>query len=342
MSSDVGFKASASVNALIAAAVSLLPIAAVPKEYFAAARPGSAAVAAMLHDNGSSADAFSAAGTLYVAKGNPPAARRAFEQALQLDPTHLEAVNGLVALDLAARKPDAAKARLESALSAHPKDSKLLYMAAQAHVLMRNDAKAEELLKRALAEDPDNLNAYSTLAVVFAQQHRLPEAQKEFEALAQRDPKSVWPKTMIAVLLQLQGDMPAAEKAYEHALQIDPTAPVAANNLAYMYTTRSGNLDIALQLAQTAKQKLPDEPAIADTLGWIYYKKNLPELAVPALLQSATQDPKNHLYHYHLGLAYAKLGEKSKARASLERAIHIQSTGADADDARRVLASLSS
>jgi len=207
-------------------------------------------------------------------------------------------------------------------------------------VAMGDYPAAENLLKRTLAGDPDNLAAYSTLAVVFAHQGQLPAAQHEFEMLAQKDPKAVWPRTMVAVLLQLQGQMPAAEKAYEQALQIDPTAPVAANNLAYIYTLRSDKLDMALQLAQAAKRKLPDEPEITDTLGWIYYKKGLYSLSIPLLLQTVEKQPKNPDYLFHLGSAYIKSGEQEKGRAMLERALAAGTPFHDSDEAKRLLASL--
>ena len=53
--------------------------------------------------------------------------------------------------------------------------------------------------------------------------------------------------------------------------------PVAANNLAWMYAETGENLDMALQLAQAAARRLPNIPAIQDTLGWIHHKKGLGE-----------------------------------------------------------------
>jgi Flp pilus assembly protein TadD len=134
--------------------------------------------------------------------------------------------------------------------------------------------------------------------------------------------------------------MAGAEKAYESALRIDPAAPVAANNLAYIYALRGSNLDIALQLAQAAQQKLPDDPTVSDTLGWVYYKKNLPELAIPVLKTTVDKDPANYLYHYHLGLAYAKSGDKVNARHSLEKTLTLKPDSAEAADARKVLDSV--
>ena len=44
-----------------------------------------------------------------------------------------------------------------------------------------------------------------------------------------------------------------------------------------IYVADQGNdLDLALSYAQKAKSKAPADPMIADTLGFVYLKKNLP------------------------------------------------------------------
>jgi Flp pilus assembly protein TadD len=123
-------------------------------------------------------------------------------------------------------------------------------------------------------------------------------------------------------------------------LQTDSHAAVAANNLAWIYAHDGSNLDLALQLAQTAKAGLPQSAEVNDTLGWIYYKKGLSSLAVPPLLQSVEASPANASYHYHLGLAYASTGDATKARAAFERSLAIDSTSASATDVRQALADL--
>src|SRR5262249_23228009 len=116
--------------------------------------------------------------------------------------------------------------------------------------------------------------------------------------------------------------------------------PVAANNLAWMYAVQGQQLDEALQLAQTAKAQLPDEPSVTDTLAWVYYKKNLSDLAIPLLEPLTRQEPTNPTYRYHLGLAYAKAGKDTLARQSLERALALKLPAADAVDARKTLDTL--
>ena len=92
---------------------------------------------------------------------------------------------------------------------------------------------------------------------------------------------------MIGILLEAQNKRDEARKRYEQVMAIDPHAPVAANNLAWIYAETGGNLDLALQLAQIAKTELPETPEVDDTLGWVYYKKGLPTQAVASFRASA-------------------------------------------------------
>jgi len=123
-------------------------------------------------------------------------------------------------------------------------------------------------------------------------------------------------------------------------LTIDKGATVASNNLAYLYVERGQKLDQALQLAQAAKAGRPDDPDINDTLGWVYYKRGLPQLARDPLEQSVKTNPKNPTYQYHLGLTLLKLGEQTRARAALEAALKLQPDGALAGEAKQALTSM--
>jgi Flp pilus assembly protein TadD len=100
------------------------------------------------------------------------------------------------------------------------------------------------------------------------------------------------------------------------------------------------NLDVALQLAQTAKAKLPDSAQVSDTLGWILYKKGLINVAIPHLRRGVEQNPSNPNIHYHLGLAYSENGETANARRSFEQALKLNPQFREAEDAKRALATL--
>jgi Flp pilus assembly protein TadD len=146
---------------------------------------------------------------------------------------------------------------------------------------------------------------------------------------------------MLATVLELQNQIPEAKEHYGRALQLDPRAPVAANNLAWLSARTDGNIDVALQLAQTAKSQMPNRHEVDDTLGWIYYKKGLSTLAITSLKASVARQPDNPTYLLHLGLAYAQNGEKENARQTLEKALRTGNNNFDgAAEARKVLDSL--
>ena len=175
------------------------------------------------------------------------------------------------------------------------------------------------------------------LGQIYISEHRLDAALLEYEKAAANDPSSVAAHTIVAMILEAQNKIDAARKRYQKVLDIDPNAVVAANNLAWSLAQQDQNLDVALQLAQRAKQHLASEARIDDTLGWIYYKKKLIPQAIASLEESVTRDPKNPLHHYHLGMAYLQSGDWPRARQALERALK-QPGFAGAPDARKALA----
>jgi Flp pilus assembly protein TadD len=245
-----------------------------------------------------------------------------------------------VAVDLAAGKPADARSRVEARLAKTPNDPAILILAARTYATTGDMAKAESALQKAIELAPDNLQAYMMLAQVYLSQRKLDQAKDRLEEMARRQPRPVGPETMIGMILEMQGKNAEAQKRYEKVLEIDPRAPVAANNLASVYAEAGVNLDMALQFAQVAKVALPDAPEVNDTLGWVYCKKDVGALAVPPLQAAVQNDPKNPMYHYHLGIAYAKSGEKAKAAASLDTALKLSPTFDGAPDAKKLLATL--
>ncbi len=279
-------------------------------------------------------------GRLLAARGDDVRARAAFQAALTRDPVMYSAIEGLVILDVKQKRPDAARARVEAAIKAAPNQPALHILAARTYSTTGDDTAAEAALKRALAVDPNSLSAYQLLAGLYAKQRRLPEAAAEFQKVAERQPRSAYAHTAVGLMLQLQNKLPEAMQSYEKALAINPNAAIAANNLAQLYADRDEKLDIALQLAQTAKSALPRSHEVDDTLGWVYYKRKLSDMAIASFKQCVAADPKNAVYLYHLGLAYAQNGNRTQARETLEKALQIQPDFAGADDARRVLQTL--
>jgi len=233
-----------------------------------------------------------------------------------------------------------AKALIEKQLALSPDDPNVLLMSAQTYNALGDAFAMEKALKKTVEVDPQSLQAYAMLGRMYYQQGRLDLARRELETYVNRAPNSVPANTMLGTILELQGNKDGAKARYGKALQIDPRAAVAANNLAWIDANANGNLDVALQLAQTAKSQLPSRHEVDDTLGWIYYKKGLSSMAVDALTNSTLKAPDNPSYNYHLALAYNQSGNKAEARKYLERALNSKAKFEQADEARKLLDTL--
>jgi Flp pilus assembly protein TadD len=287
-----------------------------------------------------SADAQTWLGLLYEAKHDVARARAAFDRAQKLQPKSPVVLVGLLSADLTEKKYDAARTRLESALAASPKDPALLLLAGNTYIEMGDSPKAEAAFEGVLQVDPANIEAFSKLGVLYHSEGRLEEAKAKYEQLASRNDRPVAAMTLLGMIFELQKNPTEARAKYQRALALDSHAAVAANNLAWMYAASGENLDVALQLAQTAKAELPDNPQVNDTLGWIYYKKGMASLAVTFLREASRQGPPNADTWYRLGLAYVKNGDQKNARASFEQALKLNPQPDQAENAKKALAAL--
>ena len=145
---------------------------------------------------------------------------------------------------------------------------------------------------------------------------------------------------MIGNLYLEKNDQRNAQKYFEGALAVNPNFSAAVGNLAWTYAEQGTNLDVALSLAQKAKELAPKEDSITDTLGWVHYQRKSYALAVPILRDCVHQSPQKPLYHYHLGLALLGAGDKQAAKTELQAALRLKLGDSEANRARTALAEI--
>ena len=198
------------------------------------------------------------------------AAAAHFDTALTIDPDSYDAVAGRVNVSVAQKNTADAVRRVDARIAKHPKDAASLALAGRTYAIAGDLVKSEALLQQSLAADSGYMPAYYFLGQLYVRQNRLGDARQRYEEMVARQPDNVGAHTMVAMLLQAENKQAEAKARYEKILQIDSHAVVAANNLAFMHAEAGTDLDIALQLAQTAISAFPDEPDFNDTLGWVY------------------------------------------------------------------------
>jgi tetratricopeptide (TPR) repeat protein len=218
-----------------------------------------------------------------------------------------------------------------------PRRPELLIVAGKFFLDTDDPASAERVLRTLIEVDPGFGQGYSLLGRALLDQRKLERAKAEFEETAAREPHNVSARIMRAMIADVSGDQADATRRYEEILKLDPSAAVAANNLAWIYSEIGHNLDRALALAQSAVEYLPEEAAVHDTLGWVYYRKGLHRLALTPFQQSVDREPGNAIYLYHLALAQHGSGDNDAARRTLTTVLTLQP---DLEDARQLLASL--
>jgi tetratricopeptide (TPR) repeat protein len=287
-----------------------------------------------------------------LAENKPADAVNYFETALKIDGTNFDALNGLLTLYARTKELDKAHARIDQALASFPNNPSLHYLKAQAFGHQQNSQSAEAELRKALELDSNYLPAYSALGALYINSRQEDRAITEYQKLIALRPENPTPYTLIAILEDQRKNYDAAIENYRKALEKDPNSIIAANNLAWLFaTTGKGNLDEAMRLAQGVIQKNPNVAGFIDTLGWVYYKKNLHTAAVEQLRKAvalnevdarrANVSP-SATYHYHLGMALKGTGNREESRRELETAIRLaeKSPLADLEEAKKALASL--
>lgn len=279
-------------------------------------------------------------GTWRMSQGKQAEALKAYEKALELDATNTEALQGLSLAYAHEKQYPQLVARLQQQVAKAPNSSSLYQFLGAALMETKDTAGASAAFQKAF--DLDNSNSTALLALAQSELSRgaVDKAAAALDQDIQKNPKDVRPYLILGSLYEGQGNWQKAEEVYKRALDVQPQQPMAANALAYLMLEHGGNVDVALSMAQAARQARPDLTMIADTLAWAYYQRGAYSSAISLLEEALKKDPNDATAQYHLGLSYEKVNDKVRARQHLQRALQLNPSFAKADDARKALAAL--
>ncbi|WP_266169324.1 tetratricopeptide repeat protein [Dyella subtropica] len=109
------------------------------------------------------------------------------------------------------------------------------------------------------------------------------------------------------------GQIDSAVADFRHLLQIKPDDVDASNALGFTLADANRDLPEAERLIQTARTAKPDDPAIADSWGWLQYRQGHLDQAEQTL-RGAWQARKDADVGVHLGEVLWKQGRQEDAR----------------------------
>ncbi|MBD8533260.1 MULTISPECIES: XrtA/PEP-CTERM system TPR-repeat protein PrsT [unclassified Massilia] len=253
--------------------------------------------------------------TVLLTKGDVPAARAAFEKALQINPTFFPAAANLAKLDMIEKKPDAARKRFEAILEKDKKNFGAMGALAELAMYQQRPEEATTWLEKAQAENPDAIAPVLKLGshyLMTKQEKKALTLARKFQTtnptspemmdllgqaqLANNDPQgaldsysklvNMAPKSALAQmrLAQVQGALKNDTGAAESLKKASALAPnmlqtrVAQVELAM----RRGRLDEAMTLARQLQQDTPGSPVGFLLEGDMQKAQNKPALALVA------------------------------------------------------------
>ena len=275
-------------------------------------------------------------GLAYIGRKNSEQAKQVFTELLELAPDNSKALALLTALTAEKDIPKAISFVQQHLAKSETAGHYILL----GDLLTRNE-QFEEALKayqKVQELDPENPQGYILSARLLSRLDKVDETIAKYEELLKNTPNSIAGIMGLATAYEIQGRKDEAKKKYMEALEIQPNLPAAANNLAWMLASEEQpDLGEALRLAMQAKQAFPDQPNIADTLGWVHYKRKAYSLAISQFNQALESMHDNPIIQYHLSLALHGNGDIQAAIDSLEKALASENPFEERSEAETLL-----
>ncbi len=275
-----------------------------------------------------------------VAEGKDRESKTPLAESLRLDPTYIEPLSLLATLDTQWGRVGRAVDRVQRQMKTIEPSGAHYFLLGQLYTASKRLDQAETALLKTVELQPDLNAAYAQLTTMFVASNRAGEALESLQRTLKHDPKNVSIMMLKGMVQQVSNQVGAARDTYETLLGVRPRFAPAANNLAYLYQEEEGMLERAFELAEIARTEAPDNPDIADTLGWIIYKRGNYERALELIKEAAAARPGSGEILYHLGLAHYRQREFQESAEAFHKAIELDPDSSLAEEANAILLEL--
>jgi tetratricopeptide (TPR) repeat protein len=207
----------------------------------------------------------------------------------------------------------------------HVKPGSADYVAAQGKLAwsyeQAGDHERALAIARAAAASGDS-DARLTLADLLRDNEKYQEAVDILTDLMKAEAKPDWRLLFgRAVCYEKLGRWSDSEVDLQAALALRPDEPELLNYLGYSWIDRGVHLQEALVMVQKAVAATPDSGAMADSLGWAYYKLGDFNQAVSQLEAAVELEAGDPEINDHLGDAYWRAGRHDEAQFQWHRVL---------------------
>lgn len=285
---------------------------------------------AILKANPNLSDARFHLGQTYLELRKYAEAEATFTEMRRLNEGDGRWLTGLVQTHLARERYKDAISLLQSVSAKYPENDGFRISLAAVYVKDKQFGKAQEIYAGLLQKNPKSSDFHAMMGELHEEMWKanpgagmgtLKTAVDYFRKAVNLSPEN--PGVLIKLGMGLEElELPLEAKPYyETVLRLEPGNIIALNNYAFIKAEEGVDLDGALTMAQKAKQQAPNSLEIADTLGWIYIKKNLPDEALRIYQDLCKKSPNNPIFRMHLAQALFQKGDRPGARQELNTAL---------------------
>lgn len=263
--------------------------------------------------------------------GRREEAMAAFDEAIRLQPNHVDARLNRSGLLEAEGRVEEAIAELRVAVACEPPHAKARRSRAQAAVnlglLIQSRGEEDEalaLFRSVLAERPGFPPALAALATLDFRQGRLEEAVAGFRAALEHAPSNLRFRENLGLALLRTGDPAGALEQFEHV------AAEGEGMQAVVARLRAGGALLALGRAAEAGDRFrevlradPDSPDANSGLAEAQAREGRVEVALELYRKALAVAPDRADIHANMGTTFARAGRMEDARRCWNRALEL-------------------
>lgn len=278
-------------------------------------------------------------GTAQEVAKNPVAARAAYQKALEIKPDLVEAQAALARIEFqTGRKAEALK--LVQQIQKQQPNLAVGYLLEGD--LLNADKQYDKAAEK--YEQAYRLGKSSDIAVrlhaTYTRAGKSREGETKLLQWLKETPQDAVARNYLADAYLQQKQYKAAAEQYQVVLTQTPQNLPALNNLAWVYQQMQDKR--ALATAEQAHKLAPDNPLVADTLGWILLEQGQVARALPLIQTAFSKQPDNQSVHYHYVVALARNNDRARAQSELERLLGRSTQFPEEKEARTLLQQLKS
>lgn len=279
--------------------------------------------------------------SVYAAKEDLEKVIQTLKEILEIDPDHEPSHRTLAQIYIGEDDYLSAIPHLRRALALSEGGASEYGTLARVMIQAEQDEAAAEFLEEAITLFPEVPDFPFLSTFPLGRMERWEESIKRFELTIQvagdENPQMLDESFYFryAAAVERNGDLEKAEKLFKKTIEMitesDPSeqddefTATVYNYLGYMWLENDLNVDEAGELIKTASDLAPESGAIADSLGWFYFKKGRFEEAKTELLRAEQLiEEQDAVIFDHIARVFYELGDKEPALDYMKKALELE------------------